>query len=71
MNKETHREPLSKKDLILFGIKDTAYVRPISVNGRRFHAIHAADGTLITAVPDRDLAILTIKQNEMTPSSIH
>ena len=63
--------PLSAEDLIQFGIEDTAYVRPITVNGRRMHVIHAADGTILTAVPGRDLALATIRQHEMTPVSVH
>lgn len=63
--------PLSAEDLSLFGLEDTAYIRPINVNGRKVHVIYAADGTLLTVVPDRDVALLTIRQHEMTPSSVH
>ena len=62
---------ISPEELALFGIEDMAYVRPITVNGRRIHVIHAADGTLLTAVMDRDLAYGTIRQHELTPHSVH
>ncbi len=62
---------MTRKDLSLFGIDETAYVRPIIVAGRKIHVIHAADGTLITAATDRELAFLTIRQNHMTPASVH
>lgn len=62
---------MSAQDLTLFGLEDTAYVRPMTVKGRRIHVICAADGTMITAVPDREVALLTIRQNHMTPASVH
>ena len=62
---------MTREDLALFGIEDTAYIRPVMVNGRKVHVIHAADGTLLTAVMDRDLAFITIRQHEMNPQSVH
>ncbi|MGE4351144.1 MAG: DUF1150 family protein [Bdellovibrionales bacterium] len=62
---------LSPEELALFGIEDMAYIRPIVVAGRKLHVIHAADGTLLTAVTDRDLAFVTIRQHEMHPHSVH
>ncbi|MDX9689848.1 MAG: DUF1150 family protein [Proteobacteria bacterium] len=63
--------PLTKEDFVAFGIEDTAYVRPVIVNGRKIHVIHAADGTILTAVSDRDIAFITIRQYEMNPVSVH
>lgn len=62
---------MTEKDLTLFGLESTAYVRPMTVKGRRIHVIYAADGTMLTAVPDREVAMLTIRQNKMTPASVH
>ncbi len=62
---------ITPEDLALFGLEDMAYIRPITVNGRRVHVIHAADGTLLTAVMDRDLAFVTIRQHELLPQSVH
>lgn len=62
---------LSPEELALFGIEDMAYIRPIMVNGRRLQVIHAADGTLLTVVMDRDLAFVTIRQHELSPQSVH
>lgn len=63
--------PVTREDLALIGLEDTAYIRPMIVNGRKVHVIHAADGTILTAVLDRDLAFVTIRQNEMIPQSVH
>lgn len=62
---------ISPEELALFGIEDMAYIRPLTVNGRRVHVIHAADGTLLTVVMDRDLAFVTIRQHELSPQSVH
>ncbi len=62
---------LSPEGLALFGLETMAYIRPIEVNGRRVHVIHAADGTPLTVVMDREIAFITVRQNEMQPQSVH
>lgn len=64
-------KPLSPEGLALFGMDTVAYVRPVRVGGRRVHVIHAADGTPLTVVGDRELAFLTVRQHEMQPLSLH
>jgi len=63
--------PATCNELALLGIEDTAYIRPIVVNGRQMHVIHAADGTVLSVTMDRDLAFVTIRQHEMNPQSVH
>ncbi len=70
-HKDATPPPGGEKNLALLGLETMAYVRPILVNGRRVHVIHAADGTPLTIVSDRDLALATIRQNEMQPFSVH
>lgn len=53
------------------GITELVYVRPITVNGRKTHIIHAADGTPLTTIPNRKLAFATATQHELTPVSLH
>lgn len=62
---------ITPEELALFGIEDMAYIKPVMVKGRRVHVIHAADGTLLTVVMDRDLAFVTIRQHELSPQSVH
>ena len=71
MHTRSEHNKNNSEDLSLVGIRDTAYVRPVMVQGRLIHVIHAADGTILTAAPDRDLAFVTIRQHEMTPASVH
>ncbi len=68
LHKDTRPTPES---LALFGLETMAYVRPVVVNGRHLHVIHAADGTPLTIVTGRELALATIRQNEMQPASVH
>jgi len=62
---------ISPEALALMGLETMAYIRPIRVNGRRVHIIHAADGTPLTMVTERELAFVTIRQHEMQPQSVH
>ncbi|MGB9154672.1 MAG: DUF1150 family protein, partial [Alphaproteobacteria bacterium] len=55
--------PLS--DLGSFGLETLAYVKPVMVDGQRFHSIHAADGTPLTVIPERDLAFATVRQYDL------
>jgi hypothetical protein len=54
-----------------FGIEDIAYIKTVTVDGQRLHAIHAADGTPLTVVADRRIAFATVSQHEMQPMSVH
>ncbi|HEU0118164.1 MAG TPA: DUF1150 family protein [Alphaproteobacteria bacterium] len=68
---ELLKKNLSAGELGNFGIEDIAYVKTVTVDGQTLHAIHAADGTPLTVVAERDLAFATVRQHDMTPSSVH
>jgi len=65
------KKPFSARDLGSFGIEDIAYVKSVTIDGQRLHAIHAADGTPLTVVNERELAFATVRQHDMVPSSVH
>ena len=72
MNKlEILKRTLSSRDLGSLGLDDVAYVKSVTVDGQKLHAIHAADGTPLTVVAERDLAFATVRQHEMNPASVH
>jgi hypothetical protein len=72
MNKiEPAKRDLSARDLGSLGLEDTAYIKSIMVDGKKLHAIHAADGTPLTVVTERETAIATVRQHEMQPMSVH
>lgn len=58
-------------DLMVLGLEQVAYVRPVAVDGGTAYAIHAADGTEITVMASRDSALAAIRQNDLEPLSVH
>ena len=62
---------MSSRELALFGMQDLAYVKPVLVNGVAAFAVHAADGTQITVLPDREIALATLRQHDLEPLSVH
>lgn len=68
---ELLKKTLSSQDLCSFGLEDIAYIKSVTVDGQKLHAIHAADGTPLTVVSERDLAFATVRQHDMNPASVH
>ncbi len=62
---------LAQFDLATWGIEDVAYVKPINHDGKSVYGIFAADGTELATVDNRDTAIITVRQNELEPLSVH
>jgi hypothetical protein len=62
---------LSARELGLLGVNDVAYVKRIVDNGSEAYAVHAADGTRIAVMADRNLAFAVVRQNDMEPVSVH
>jgi hypothetical protein len=62
---------LTASELAQLGVSQIAYVRPVTVNGARAFAIHAADGTPMAVTDDREVAMAAIAQHEMVPLSVH
>lgn len=62
---------LTAADLAALGVQDVAYVKPVIVSGAYAYAIHAANGEHLAVVPNRDLALATVRQNDLEPVSVH
>jgi hypothetical protein len=62
---------MTANDLAMFGMQDIAYVKPVVVEGNESYAIHAADGTQMALIGDRDIAFAVVRQNELEPVSVH
>ncbi|HZU88854.1 MAG TPA: DUF1150 family protein [Stellaceae bacterium] len=62
---------MSRQELALFGVQDMAYVKPVVVDGAKGYAVHAADGTAITVLADRDTAFAMLRQHDLEPVSVH
>ncbi|WP_282605898.1 DUF1150 family protein [Pelagibius sp. Alg239-R121] len=62
---------ISTHDLRILGINEVAYIKPQESDGQVYYTIHAADGTEVARVPEREVAVVTVRQNNMEPASIH
>ena len=59
------------RDFEALGMGQLAYVKPVEVDGRVAFAVHAADGTEIAVMPDREVARAAIRQYDLEPVSVH
>lgn len=62
---------LSPQDFATFGLDHVAYVRPVTFDDAPAFSVHAADGTPLTVLAERDVAFATVRQNDMEPLSVH
>lgn len=62
---------ISTNDLAALGLQDVAYVKPVLVDGKAAYAVHAADGTPIAVLSNRDVAFIAVRQHELEPVSVH
>ena len=62
---------LSDNELGLLGMEDLAYVKRVVVDGTDAFAVHAANGTQIAVMADREVAFAVVRQHDMEPVSVH
>ncbi len=62
---------LTEQDLTMLGIEQLAYVKPVTIKGDSLFAVHAADGTEIAIIADRDVAYAAVRQHSLEPVSVH
>lgn len=62
---------MTAKDLASLGLTHVAYVKPVTVEGRTAYSIHAADGTEMGVMDDRDVAFSAIRVHDLEPMSVH
>jgi hypothetical protein len=62
---------MSTRELAFFGIEDIAYIKRVEIDGSAAYAVHAADGTQIAVLSERDLAFATVRQHDLEPLSVH
>ncbi len=71
MNQTERAIQIPPRDFMLLGIEQMAYVKPVEVDGHTVFAVHAADGTEIAMLAQRDLAFATVRQHDLEPVSVH
>ena len=62
---------ISTYDFATLGVEDIAFVKPVQANGTTSYSIHAADGTEIGLVSDRNVAFAAVRQHDLEPLSVH
>ncbi len=62
---------MSDQDLAVLGLQDLAYIKRVIVDGENAYSIHAADGTAIAVMADREVAFATVRQHELEAVSVH
>jgi hypothetical protein len=62
---------ISPQEFALLGMQDLAYVKRVTVNDGAAFAVHAADGTQIALLGDREVAFATVRQHDLEPLSVH
>jgi len=62
---------MTAQDLADLGLRCVAYVKSVKVAGEDAYSIHAADGTEIAIMGNRDIAFATIREHDMEAVSAH
>lgn len=66
------QEKFTAQDLAAWGVNDVAYIKTVTQDdGTIAYSIHAADGTRMAAMSDRDTAFAAVRQNDLEPVSVH
>jgi hypothetical protein len=71
INRIERIKQMSARELAVLGVQDFAYIKRVVVDGASGYAIHAADGTQIAVLPDREVAFATVRQHDLEPVSVH
>ncbi len=71
MNLQEKISQLTDQDLTMLGIEQLAYVKPVTIKGDALFSVHAADGTEIAVIADRDVAFAAVRQHSLEPLSVH
>ncbi len=71
MNRLQGLKGMSARDFAMLGLEDVAYVKSVVIDGGTAYAIHAADGTQIAIMANRDVAFAAVRQNDLGPVSVH
>ena len=71
MNMNDQSRIITDQDLEGLGLQRVAYVKSVQIEGQAVFSIHAADGTEIAILGNRDVAFATIRGHDMEAVSVH
>jgi hypothetical protein len=66
-----HTHAMPAPEFAHLGVAYVAYVKRVVVDSEIAYAIHAADGTPMGAMRDRDTAMAAVRQHGLEPVSVH
>jgi hypothetical protein len=52
-------------------LNQVAYIKPVLENGQPAFSVHAADGTPLAIISDRDTAFAAVRSHDLEPVSVH
>lgn len=64
---------LSRNDFLKIGMDEVAYVRTLAITGndKAAYGVYAADGTQLSVLDTMDMAIATLRHNDLLPVTLH
>jgi hypothetical protein len=62
---------ISATDLAALGMQDLAFIKTVVVNDEVGFSVHAADGTPMAIISERDVAFAAVRQHDLEPVSVH
>jgi len=71
MQKQVQRYEMSQQDFQSWGVNDVAFIKATEYEGKSAYAIHAADGTQMAIVGNREVAQAAVRQHDLEPVSVH
>ncbi len=71
MNEIEKLRHITPKEFALLGMQDVAYIKRVVMEDGSAFAVHAADGTQVALLPERDIAFATVRQHDLEPLSVH
>jgi hypothetical protein len=71
LHRGTALKNLSLREMAMLGIEELAYIKPIEISGTQAYAVFSANGEQLAVVPNRAVALATVRHNDMEPSSVH
>jgi len=66
---------LSTHDFLRIGVNEIAYVRALDIpaqgDTKQAYGVYAADGTQLSVLETMDMAIATMRHNDLVPVTLH
>jgi hypothetical protein len=64
-------KPLTQAEWQASMLNQVAYIKPVLENGQTAFSVHAADGTQLAIIGDRDTAFAAVRSHDLEPVSVH